>query len=112
MILTHIYPHLRLGADVEGLVAAAGYDGEMRLAEEGHDYSSSIYPVHHDLYGMPEAPRFPFRHGCDEMLDRQHFCLSEFFRPLCLDDDGGAGFLLFSAENLAFRDPFTAVKLS
>ena len=35
------------------------------LAEEGYAYSSSIYPIRHDLYGMPEAPRFPFRplHG-------------------------------------------------
>ena len=31
------------------------------LSEEGYDYSSSIYPIHHDLYGMPEAPRFAFR---------------------------------------------------
>jgi polysaccharide deacetylase family protein (PEP-CTERM system associated) len=31
------------------------------LAEEGHRYSSSIYPVRHDLYGMPEAPRFAYR---------------------------------------------------
>lgn len=31
------------------------------LAESGHTYSSSIYPIRHDLYGMPEAPRFPFR---------------------------------------------------
>jgi len=31
------------------------------LAEEGHAYSSSIFPVRHDIYGMPEAPRFPFR---------------------------------------------------
>ena len=31
------------------------------LQETGHAYSSSIYPVHHDLYGMPDAPRFPFR---------------------------------------------------
>ena len=30
------------------------------LKETGHVYSSSIYPVKHDLYGMPEAPRFPF----------------------------------------------------
>ncbi len=30
------------------------------LAEEGHAYSSSVYPIRHDLYGMPEAPRFPF----------------------------------------------------
>jgi polysaccharide deacetylase family protein (PEP-CTERM system associated) len=28
------------------------------LAETGHRYSSSIYPIQHDLYGMPEAPRF------------------------------------------------------
>lgn len=30
------------------------------LEEEGHLYSSSIYPVKHDLYGMPTAPRFSF----------------------------------------------------
>ena len=28
------------------------------LAEEGYKYSSSIYPVKHDLYGIPDAPRF------------------------------------------------------
>lgn len=33
------------------------------LEEEGYRYSSSIYPVPHDLYGMPEAPRVPFRPG-------------------------------------------------
>jgi len=31
------------------------------LADAGHLYSSSIYPVRHDLYGMPAAPRFAFR---------------------------------------------------
>lgn len=31
------------------------------LEETGHEYSSSIYPIHHDLYGMPSAPRFQFR---------------------------------------------------
>lgn len=30
------------------------------LREEGYLYSSSIYPIRHDLYGMVEAPRFPF----------------------------------------------------
>lgn len=30
------------------------------LGEEGYRYSSSIYPVHHDFYGMPEAPRSAF----------------------------------------------------
>src|SRR3546814_6023131 len=31
------------------------------LAEEGYDYSSSVYPIRHDHYGMPEASRFTFR---------------------------------------------------
>ena len=31
------------------------------LLESGHAYSSSIYPVQHDHYGMPDAPRFPYR---------------------------------------------------
>ena len=31
------------------------------LAEEGYRYSSSIYPVRHDHYGMPDAPRFAHR---------------------------------------------------
>ncbi len=31
------------------------------LEEEGYDYSSSIYPIRHDHYGMREAPRHAFR---------------------------------------------------
>lgn len=31
------------------------------LAGEGYRYSSSIYPVRHDTYGMPDAPRLPFQ---------------------------------------------------
>lgn len=30
------------------------------LAEAGYRYSSSVVPIHHDLYGIPEAPRFAF----------------------------------------------------
>ncbi len=30
------------------------------LSEAGYQYSSSIYPVQHDHYGMPDAPRFSF----------------------------------------------------
>jgi polysaccharide deacetylase family protein (PEP-CTERM system associated) len=30
------------------------------LGEEGYSYSSSIYPVARDNYGMPDAPRTPF----------------------------------------------------
>ncbi|HEX9625686.1 MAG TPA: XrtA system polysaccharide deacetylase [Acidiferrobacterales bacterium] len=39
------------------------------LGECGHRYSSSIYPIRHDLYGMPEAPRFAFRPGASGILE-------------------------------------------
>lgn len=31
------------------------------LQEEGYAYSSSIYPIRHDHYGMPDAPRSAYR---------------------------------------------------
>lgn len=31
------------------------------IAAAGYTYSSSVYPVQHDHYGMPNAPRFPYR---------------------------------------------------
>jgi Domain of unknown function (DUF3473) len=31
------------------------------LIEEGYRYDASIYPVHHDRYGIPAAPRFIHR---------------------------------------------------
>ena len=31
------------------------------LVELGFTYDSSIFPIHHDRYGIPDAPRFPFR---------------------------------------------------
>jgi polysaccharide deacetylase family protein (PEP-CTERM system associated) len=33
------------------------------LARTGHRYSSSIYPIKHDHYGMPDSPRFAYRVG-------------------------------------------------
>lgn len=30
------------------------------LANAGYKYSSSIYPIRHDHYGVPDAPRFPY----------------------------------------------------
>ncbi len=55
------------GAEVVGY-RAASFSIDRRahwafeiLAEEGHRYSSSIYPIRHDHYGVPDAPRFRFR---------------------------------------------------
>ena len=31
------------------------------LIEEGYQYDASIYPIHHDRYGMPDAPRHCWR---------------------------------------------------
>jgi polysaccharide deacetylase family protein (PEP-CTERM system associated) len=38
------------------------------LAEEGFEYDSSIFPIAHDLYGIPAAPRFPYA----KALDAEH----------------------------------------
>ena len=40
------------------------------LQEAGYQYSSSIYPIRHDHYGMPDAPRFAhYPRGKDGMLE-------------------------------------------
>jgi polysaccharide deacetylase family protein (PEP-CTERM system associated) len=40
------------------------------LLDAGYQYSSSIYPVAHDHYGMPDAPRFAFYpNGADGLLE-------------------------------------------
>ena len=39
------------------------------LAEEGYRYSSSLNPIRHDLYGMPDAPLVPFRVADGALLE-------------------------------------------
>lgn len=41
------------------------------LVEEGFRYDSSIFPVHHDRYGIPDAKRFPYvvRSAAGEILE-------------------------------------------
>jgi polysaccharide deacetylase family protein (PEP-CTERM system associated) len=39
------------------------------LQEAGYRYSSSIYPIHHDLYGIPDAPRFSYWHREEGLLE-------------------------------------------
>ncbi len=54
------------GVEVTGYRAASYSIGRnnlwaLKILENlGFRYSSSIYPVKHDLYGMPDAPRFAF----------------------------------------------------
>ena len=63
------------------------------LAEEGYEYSSSIYPVAHDLYGMPRAPRFAFRPGRDRFIEIPMTTVRIFGRNLPWS--GGGFFRLF-----------------
>jgi polysaccharide deacetylase family protein (PEP-CTERM system associated) len=39
------------------------------LAEEGYRYSSSVFPVRHDLYGSPDTPRLPHRPRADGVVE-------------------------------------------
>jgi polysaccharide deacetylase family protein (PEP-CTERM system associated) len=54
------------GVEVKGYRAPSfsiGRDNQWALeclSEAGYRYSSSIYPIRHDHYGMPEAPRFAY----------------------------------------------------
>lgn len=43
------------------------------LAEEGFTYDSSIYPIRHDLYGVPGAQRFPYLQRCTNGRVLQEF---------------------------------------
>jgi polysaccharide deacetylase family protein (PEP-CTERM system associated) len=43
------------------------------LAEEGFTYDSSIFPIRHDLYGVPGAQRFPYTRTCGNGLTLQEF---------------------------------------
>jgi polysaccharide deacetylase family protein (PEP-CTERM system associated) len=55
------------GAGVQGYRAPTFSIGRQNfwafavLESEGYRYSSSINPIRHDLYGMPDAPRTPFQ---------------------------------------------------
>ncbi len=40
-----------------GLETLWAYD---ELLEAGYLYDSSVFPIHHDLYGIPHWPRYPF----------------------------------------------------
>jgi polysaccharide deacetylase family protein (PEP-CTERM system associated) len=64
-----------IGQEIKGYRAASYSIGERNLwaldvlAEEGYRYSSSIFPIRHDLYGMPDAPRFAFRSKNSELVE-------------------------------------------
>jgi polysaccharide deacetylase family protein (PEP-CTERM system associated) len=70
-----------------------------KLAEEGFAYDSSIFPVHHDLYGIPGAQRFPYTHSGKAAGLRE-------FPPTTVRIAAGGGYLRifpFAYTNWAMR---------
>jgi len=61
------------------------------LARAGYRYSSSIYPIAHDHYGMPDAPRFAHRVN-DSLIEVPITTLRLFGRNL--PSSGGGYFRL------------------
>jgi polysaccharide deacetylase family protein (PEP-CTERM system associated) len=60
------------------------------LKKAGYRYSSSVYPIRHDHYGMPDAPRFAFYpEGADGLLELPVTTVSLFNRNL---PAGGGGY--------------------
>ncbi len=62
------------------------------LAQTGHIYSSSIYPIQHDHYGFPEAPRFIFRDKRTGLIEIPITTVKVLNR---LRPAGGGGFFRF-----------------
>lgn len=76
------------------------------LAAAGFRYDSSIFPIWHDEYGMPDAPRAPFRvsTAAGDLLE---FPITTFRLPGCPNlPVGGGGYLRilpFSYTRFGFR---------
>jgi polysaccharide deacetylase family protein (PEP-CTERM system associated) len=73
------------------------------LAEEGYRYSSSTFPIAHDLYGMPDAPRFPFRPGGGALWEFPMTTLRLFGRNLPAAGGGYFRLLPYSLFRAALR---------
>jgi polysaccharide deacetylase family protein (PEP-CTERM system associated) len=58
------------------------------LEETGHAYSSSLYPVRHDLYGAPDAPRLPHRPTASSVCELPMSALCLFGRNFPVSGGG------------------------
>jgi polysaccharide deacetylase family protein (PEP-CTERM system associated) len=62
------------------------------LLEAGYKYSSSVYPVVHDHYGLPSAPRFPYRVATGRLLEIPPATIRLGWRNV---PSGGGGYFRF-----------------
>lgn len=86
------------GSEVKGYRAPSFSIGKQNwwaletLSKAGYRYSSSIYPIQHDHYGVPDAPRFAFRPN-EELLELPITTVSALWRNW--PAGGGGYFRLF-----------------
>lgn len=62
------------------------------LAEAGFRYDSSIFPIVHDRYGIPDAPRFPHRRPAGDGVSIAEFPLSTVGRSKWRFPVAGGGY--------------------
>jgi len=75
------------------------------LSEAGFRYDSSIFPVRHDRYGIPGAPRFPHRVRTPGGGEIAEFPLSTICLPgWRLQVAGGGYFRLFPGNKVRIRE--------
>jgi len=63
------------------------------LEEMGYLYDSSIFPIYHDNYGIPHAPRFPYRLPENTLVEYPLSTLK--IGPINIPISGGGYFRLF-----------------
>jgi len=73
------------------------------LSDEGHLYSSSLYPIHHDLYGDADAPRAPFHPDGLPLLEVPMTTVRWFGRNLPCSGGGYFRLLPYGLSRLNMR---------
>ncbi|HET6183083.1 MAG TPA: XrtA system polysaccharide deacetylase [Acetobacteraceae bacterium] len=73
------------------------------LESEGYAYSSSVNPIRHDLYGMPDAPRLPYRPPGGALVEIPMTTLRAFGRNIPCSGGGLFRLLPYPAFQMALR---------
>jgi polysaccharide deacetylase family protein (PEP-CTERM system associated) len=65
------------------------------LVEEGYTYDASIFPIHHDRYGMPSAPRHPYVERASGGAIAEAPATTVTLGPMTMPAAGGGYFRIF-----------------
>ncbi|MGN6516069.1 MAG: XrtA system polysaccharide deacetylase [Rhizomicrobium sp.] len=73
------------------------------LSECGYEYSSSVYPIKHDLYGMTDVPRTPFKPTAAPIIEIPMATVRLFGKNLPCSGGGYFRLLPYSLNKAALR---------